>query len=119
MFDHIGFRVRDLRAARRFYDAVAGALGLRTLDNSAHSFLLVRSAELTVPFVWIGTDQPAFWSGAHQVSASPIHLALSAKTPQEVDAFHRAALQAGGIDNGFPGPRGPAEMHYYLSLIHI
>jgi len=117
MFDHIGFRVRDLRAARRFYDAVAGELGLRTLDNSAHSFLLVRSAELTVPFVWIGTDQPAFWSGAHQVSASPIHLALSAKTPQEVDAFHRAALQAGGIDNGFPGPRGPAEMHYYGAYV--
>ncbi len=117
MFDHIGFRVRDLRAARRFYDAVAGALGLRTIDNSAHSFLLVRSTERTVPFIWIGTDQPAFWNGAHQVSASPIHLALSAKTPQEVDAFHRAALQAGGIDNGFPGPRGPAEMHYYGAYV--
>lgn len=117
MFDHIGFRVRDLRAARRFYDAVAPALGLQTIDNSPHSFLLVRSMEETVPFVWIGTDQPAFWNSAHQVSASPIHLAFSAASTRQVDEFHRAALQAGGIDNGFPGPRGPAEMHYYGAYV--
>ena len=113
MLDHFGFRVRDLAAARRFYEAVAGAIGLAVIDNSPASFLVVRSAEQPIPFLWVGTDEPAFWTPAHHVSASPIHVAFAAPDRAAVDAFHRAALAAGGRDNGAPGPRGPAEMGYY------
>ena len=113
MFDHLGFRVRDLKAARRFYDAVAKVLRLATIDNTGTSFLLVRSAEQPIPFLWIGTDQPTFWSAGHSVSASPIHIALRASDRASVDAFYRAALENGGTDNGAPGPRGPQEMNYY------
>lgn len=113
MFDHIGFRVRDLRAARRFYEATMAALGLAVIDNSDNSFLIGPNAERPIPFVWVGTDEPAFWTAAHRVSTSPIHLAFSAHDLAAVDAFHRAALAAGGRDNGAPGPRGPEAMHYY------
>lgn len=45
MIDHMGFRVSDLIAACRFYDACAGALGLAVIDNTPESFLIGRSAE--------------------------------------------------------------------------
>jgi catechol 2,3-dioxygenase-like lactoylglutathione lyase family enzyme len=113
VLDHVGFRVKDLPAARRFYDAVAATVGLQTADNTPTSFVVGRSAEEPIPFLWIGTDQPSFWRPGHTTSASPIHLAFSAPDRASVDAFHKAALANGGTDNGAPGPRGPAEMKYY------
>jgi catechol 2,3-dioxygenase-like lactoylglutathione lyase family enzyme len=117
MIDHMGFRVRDLAASRRFYDACAKALNLATIDNTEDSFLLGRSAKEPLPFIWIGTTLPAFWTTAHVTSLSPIHLALRAADPATVDGFYRAALAAGGTDNGPPGLRGPAEMKYYAAFV--
>jgi catechol 2,3-dioxygenase-like lactoylglutathione lyase family enzyme len=117
MIDHFGFRVRDLARARFFYDATMAPLGLQTADNGKESFLIGRSAAEPAPFIWIGVTQPAFWTGAHETSRSPVHLAFKAATRDAVDAFHRAALAAGGTDNGAPGPRGPAEMKYYAAFV--
>jgi catechol 2,3-dioxygenase-like lactoylglutathione lyase family enzyme len=117
MIDHLGFRVRDLAAARRFYEAVAQALGLAVIDNTPESFLVGRSAERPVPFLWVGTALPAFWNINHQTSRSPIHVAFTASSRTAVDTFHRAALAAGGQDNGKPGPRGPEEMKYYGAYV--
>jgi catechol 2,3-dioxygenase-like lactoylglutathione lyase family enzyme len=50
VIDHLGFRVRDLAVARRFYEAVARALGLAVADNTAESFVFGRSAEEPDPF---------------------------------------------------------------------
>lgn len=117
MIDHMGFRVRDLAKARRFYDACANALGLATADNGPTSFLIGRSAREPAPFIWIGIAEPAFWTGEHRTSASPIHLAFEAADRGAVEAFHRAAIAAGGTDNGEPGPRGPAEAAYYAAFV--
>ncbi|WP_072390972.1 VOC family protein [Hyphomicrobium sp. CS1GBMeth3] len=117
MIDHMGFRVGDLAKARVFYDACTKALGLATLDNSENSFLIGSSSTEPLPFIWIGTDEPAFWKAAHRTSASPIHLAFRAADHATVDAFYRAALAAGGTDNGAPGPRGPKEMGYYAAFV--
>ena len=117
MIDHLGFRVRDLAAARRFYEATMPALGLSVIDNTATSFLIGGRAQWPVPFVWIGTDKPTFWSDDHAVSASPIHLAFHAPSRDAVDAFHAAAMESGGEDNGEPGPRGPKEMNYYAAYV--
>jgi catechol 2,3-dioxygenase-like lactoylglutathione lyase family enzyme len=117
MLDHMGFRVRDLGAARRFYDACTASLGLAVIDNSPESILIVRSQEEPLPFIWVGTAHPAFWTAAHTTSASPIHVAFAAKNRAAVDAFHRAAVAAGGKDNGPPGPRGGAEMKYYAAFV--
>jgi catechol 2,3-dioxygenase-like lactoylglutathione lyase family enzyme len=117
VLDHFGFRVKDLAAARRFYDQVAATLGLAVIDNTPTSFLVGRSSGWHVPFLWIGTDRPSFWLPGHQTSASPIHLAFSAPDRAAVDAFYRATLANGGTDNGAPGPRGPAEMKYYAAYV--
>jgi catechol 2,3-dioxygenase-like lactoylglutathione lyase family enzyme len=117
MINHMGFRVRDLQAARRFYDACAGALGIAVIDNGPEAFLIGRSAQQPVPFVWVGITSPAFWTSEHVTSAAPIHLAFDAPSREAVDAFHREALKAGGRDNGGPGPRGPEEMGYYAAFV--
>jgi catechol 2,3-dioxygenase-like lactoylglutathione lyase family enzyme len=117
MLDHMGFRVRDLATARRFYDAWLPCIGLQAVDNTEDSFIIGRSREEPLPFIWVGTTQPAFWSSAHATSKSPIHVALKAPDRAAVDAFHRAALEAGGTDNGKPGPRGPAAKKYYAAFV--
>ncbi|MBX3578855.1 MAG: VOC family protein [Rhizobiaceae bacterium] len=116
MLDHFGFRVRDLASARRFYDAALRPLGLATMDNGPTSFLVVRSADDHVPFLWIGTDRPNFWRADDKTSSSPIHVAFAARDKAAVDAFHMAAIGNGGVDNGPPGPRGPKEMGYYAAF---
>ena len=117
MIDHMGFRVRDLAASRRFYEACVSAIGLQVIGNTPESFLICRSAEEHLPFIWVGTAQPAFWTSAHMTSTSPIHIGFTARDRSSVDAFYRAALAAGGKDNGAPGPRGPAEMKYYGAYV--
>jgi hypothetical protein len=59
---------------------------------------------------------PAFWTRDHRTSKSPIHLAFTAQTQDAVKEFHRAALTAGGRDNGCPGPRGQPELNYYAGF---
>jgi catechol 2,3-dioxygenase-like lactoylglutathione lyase family enzyme len=117
MLDHFGFRVKDLAAARRFYDNAMKPLGLQTANNTPTSFLVGRSAAEPIPFLWIGTDQPSFWTDGHSTSASPIHVAFAAPDRIAVDAFHSAALANGGKDNGSPGPRGPPEWNYYAAHV--
>jgi catechol 2,3-dioxygenase-like lactoylglutathione lyase family enzyme len=113
----MGFRVRDLAAARRFYDACTAPLGLATIDNPAESFLIVRSGEEPLPFIWVGTPMPAFWTAGHRTSAAPIHFAFAAKDRAAVNAFYAAALKAGGVDNGAPGPRGGDAYGYYAAFV--
>jgi catechol 2,3-dioxygenase-like lactoylglutathione lyase family enzyme len=96
---------------------VTHALGLGLIDNTETSFLIGQSAEEPVPFIWIGTDQPDFWSESHRTSACPIHVAFRASGRPEVDAFYKAALENGGTDNGAPGPRGRPEMKYYGAYV--
>jgi catechol 2,3-dioxygenase-like lactoylglutathione lyase family enzyme len=117
MIDHMGFRVRDLAASRRFYEACAQTIGLQVIDNTAESFLIGRSAEVPIPFIWVGTALPAFWGSGHTTSSSPIHIGFNAANRAAVDAFYRAAIAAGGRDNGAPGPRGPAAMKYYGAYV--
>jgi catechol 2,3-dioxygenase-like lactoylglutathione lyase family enzyme len=81
MIDHMGFRVRDLAASRHFYEACAGALGLQVIDNTADSFLIGRSQNEPLPFIWVGTTQPAFWTTGHTTAASPLHLGFTPAVP--------------------------------------
>lgn len=112
MFDHTGFVVTDLARARRFYDAVAGALGLQTIGNSPESFLLGHSAEQPIPYLWIGTLRPSYWAEGSRAGLNQTHVAFVAESRAMVDAFHRAAIAAGGRDHGAPGPREGAGDYY-------
>jgi catechol 2,3-dioxygenase-like lactoylglutathione lyase family enzyme len=112
MLDHTGFVVTDLVKARGFYDAVAAALGLQTMSNGEQSFLLGRSAEDPIPYLWIGTLRPSYWVEGSRAGVNQYHLAFVAESKAMVDAFYRAALAAGGRDNGAPGPREGAGDYY-------
>jgi len=112
MFDHTGLVVTDLGCARRFYDAIARALGLATADNGPESFVMGRSKAEPIPYLWIGTTRPSYWVEGSRAGINQAHIAFLAPDKASVDAFHRAALAAGGRDNGKPGPRAVAGGYY-------
>ncbi len=112
MLDHTGFVVTDLAAARRFYDAIAAALGLGTIDNGPEAFLLGKSADEAIPYLWIGTSRPSYWADGSRAGINQMHVAFTAYSTERVDAFYKAALAAGGKDNGPPGPREGAGNYY-------
>ena len=112
MIDHTGFVVTDPKKARRFYDAVAAALGLQTADNGPESFVFGKSAEERIPYLWIGISRPSYWAPGSRAGLNQMHVAFVARDEAMVDAFHEAALSAGGRDNGPPGPRQGAGNYY-------
>jgi catechol 2,3-dioxygenase-like lactoylglutathione lyase family enzyme len=89
LIDHVHLRVSDVHASKRFYRAVLAALGLPDVLVEGDGFFY--ADELFV-------DKS---DGA----ASLVHLAFQASSREVVHAFHRAALTAGGRDNGAPGER--------------
>lgn len=112
MFDHTGIVVSDLERARRFYDAIAAALGLQTADNGDESFVFGKSAEEPIPYLWVGVTRPSYWAPGSRAGLNQMHIAFQAKDRAMVDAFFQAALENGGTDHGAPGPRQGAGAYY-------
>jgi catechol 2,3-dioxygenase-like lactoylglutathione lyase family enzyme len=106
MFDHIGLKVRDLKASVRFYEAALGALG---------HVLGAQDAD----YAGLGPDgAPALWLYASKAGAGPgVHVAFEARDRRAVDRFHAAGLANGGRDNGAPGPRPDYSPHYYAAFL--
>jgi catechol 2,3-dioxygenase-like lactoylglutathione lyase family enzyme len=102
MIDHTGIGVADVSLSARFYDAALGALGLRRVMQLPEN--------VGTDGIGYGAEYPVFWidSSARQ------HTAFVARNRVEVDAFHAAALKAGGTDNGQPGQRRP---YYYAAFV--
>jgi catechol 2,3-dioxygenase-like lactoylglutathione lyase family enzyme len=109
MIDHVSVGVSDLERAARFYESTLAPLGLARV--------VTRPA--TIGF---GKNYPEFWinlrSGMPQVAAeSGVHICLRAKSTADVDAFHAAALNAGGRSNGAPGLRPHDRISYYAAFV--
>jgi catechol 2,3-dioxygenase-like lactoylglutathione lyase family enzyme len=109
MLNHVSIGVRDLAAAKRFYDAALKPLGYRCLSQSPS-------------MLGYGADVPSLWVGAteHPVPADPksgLHFCFDAPTRKSVDAFHTAALEHGGEDNGKPGLRADYGENYYAAFV--
>ena len=106
MFDHVGIKVKDLKASAAFYAAVLAPLGHEAgySDDST---------------VGLGPkDAPGLWLYRSDKPAGPgTHIAFRAPNREAVDRFHRAALKAGGRDNGPPGPRPDYSATYYAAFI--
>jgi catechol 2,3-dioxygenase-like lactoylglutathione lyase family enzyme len=113
MLDHTGIVVSDLPKARTFYDAVAKTLGLSIATPHKDFFLLGKGAG-QIPYLWIGTLEPSYWVKGSRAGINQMHVAFVAKDKAAVDEFHRAALEAGGRDNGKPGPR---QEKYYAAFV--
>ena len=109
MIDHVSVGVADLDRAARFYEAALAALGL--------SRLVTRPA--TIGF---GKAYPELWinlrDGMVKVPhESGTHICLRARTTAEVDAFHAAAVSAGGASDGPPGLRPHDRVKYYAGFV--
>ena len=109
MIDHLSLGVADLDRAAHFYEPVLSALGL--------SRLVTRPA--TIGF---GKTYPEFWinlrAGMAKVSPeSGTHICVRARSTAEVDAFHTAALAAGGTSDGAPGLRPHDRVKYYAAFV--
>ena len=104
-FDHIGTGVRDLKAARTFYGAALGAIGMKINMD-------VRSA-----FGMGSEDEKVFWLARDKKASGGGHYAFRVAHPEEVDAFYDAAMAAGGKDNGKPGPRPDYGPSYYAAFV--
>ena len=111
MLDHTGIVVTDLPKARKFYDAVARVLELR-IDTPHKDFFILGKGPGQIPYLWIGTLRPSYWVEGSRAGINQMHVAFAAKDTATVDEFYRAAMSAGGRDNGKPGPRQGAADYY-------
>jgi catechol 2,3-dioxygenase-like lactoylglutathione lyase family enzyme len=93
MIEHVSLRCSDSKQSRRFYERVLGPLGYVCDMEYGDSFGFKDDA-----------GRHDFWVTPGKV-ATPTHLAFHARSKQAIDGFHAAALEAGGKDNGQPGPR--------------
>jgi len=109
VIDHVSVAVGDLAKATRFYETVLAAIGV----------VKIESRPATVGF---GKTYPEFWINLRaDLSAVPpesgAHVCFRARSPELVDAFHAAALAAGGSSDGEPGYRPSHGDNYYAAFI--
>lgn len=109
MIDHVSIAVRDLAGCGRFYDAALATLGYRRMIERPGT-------------IGYGKKYPDFWLNERRTAAAVVadsgsHIALRASDTQSVDAFHAAALQAGGVSDGAPGPRPEYTTGYYAAFV--
>src|SRR5262245_40906814 len=108
MLDHVSIGVRDIARAKRFYDAALAPLGYKCLSHGDAS-------------LGYGREAVAFWASTTDApvpadARSGLHFCVNAPTQTSVDAFHAAALTAGGRDNGKPGVRADYGPGYYAAF---
>ena len=108
MFDHVKFGVSDFAASKAFFLKALEPLGLAVVAEGAPTY----GVELSPPkgkaslVLYQTKERPAH-----------LHLAFIAENRRQVEAFYRAALEAGGKDNGAPGLRPQYSGRYYAAFV--
>ncbi|HET7792884.1 MAG TPA: VOC family protein [Rhizobacter sp.] len=108
MFDHVKFGASDYAASKAFYLKALAPLGVVVSSEGSPAYgVELCPPDGTVSLCLFQTDEKP----AH------LHIAFKAETRQQVDAFYRAALEAGGQDNGPPGLRPKYHANYYAAFV--
>ena len=110
MIHHIDLAVTDLERSRAFYERALAPLGLElvmTFTNYAGRRVIGFGS----------APDPVFWIRDGQPIIGRLHVAFCAESHEAVDAFHAAAVQAGGKDNGPPGLRPRYAEHWYAAFV--
>ena len=108
MFDHVSIGVADIARSKKFYDAALRPLGFNLLSDGESS---LGYGEKAVQ-LWLGATKKPVTADME----SGLHFCFLAKDRAAVDAFHAAALTAGGKDNGKPGVRADYGPKYYAAF---
>jgi len=110
MLDHVGFEVSDLSRSKAFYETALQPLGIGLMMEFEGAIGFGKETEHgPKPFFWIHARGRSPVSGAH--------VAFGVRGADQVDAFHAAALAAGGTDNGAPGLRPIYHPGYYGAFV--
>ncbi|RPH67280.1 MAG: VOC family protein [Burkholderiales bacterium] len=104
MFDHIGFGATDIEASKAFFVRALAPLGISAVMEGPYGVGLGRG------------NKPSLWLTPTSEKPVPLHLAFAADNRSQVDEFHRAAIAAGGKDNGPPGLRPHYHPDYYAAF---
>lgn len=105
IFDHIVLIISDADKSKNFYLNALSPLGIK----------LIREDDGCIGF---GTqNKPSFWICKEDNVQKPMHIAFIAENRKAVNEFHKAALKAGGKDNGAPGIRANYHPHYYGAFV--
>ena len=105
MFDHVVFGVSDYAASKAFFLKALEPLGVAVVQEGPLGLELSTDGKSSLCFGQTG-ETPAH-----------LHLAFAAKNRRQVEAFHRAALAAGGKDHGAPGLRPQYHANYYAAFV--
>jgi catechol 2,3-dioxygenase-like lactoylglutathione lyase family enzyme len=105
MLDHVTVHVSDFARSKRFYERALAPLGYSVL------------MEFGGDVAGLGAGRPDFWVAARGERSGPAHIAFQSTTRAAVGAFHKAALAAGGRDNGGPGLRPDYHPTYYGAFV--
>ena len=105
MFDHVGFGVSDYAASRAFFLESLAPLGVGIVMEGEHG-------------IGLGpVGKPSLWLFQTSEKPVPLHIAFTAGNRKQVQDFYRAALEAGGKDNGAPGLRPQYHSNYYGAFV--
>lgn len=110
MIHHIDFGVSDLARSRAFYIRALAPLGMAAVMDLERE----NGRKLTG---FGSLPDPVFWIRNSRVLEEPLHVAFLADSRAAVDGFHRAAIEAGGRDNGAPGLRPRYAENYYAAYV--
>ena len=107
MFDHVKFGVSNFAASKAFYLKALEPLGVAIVSEGSPTYGIELSSDDKTSLCMFQTEEKP----AH------LHLAFTAENRQQVEAFHRAALEAGGKDNGAPGVRPHYNANYFAAFV--
>lgn len=105
MFDHVVFGVSDYAASKAFFLKALAPIGVAVVSEGPLGIELSTDGKSSLCF------------GPTKEQPAHLHLAFVAENRQQVEAFHRAALEAGGKDNGAPGLRSNYSEKYYAAFV--
>jgi catechol 2,3-dioxygenase-like lactoylglutathione lyase family enzyme len=105
VFDHVVFGVSDYAASKAFYLQALEPIGVAVVSEGPLGVELSADGKTSL-CIFQSDEKPAH-----------LHLAFTAASRAQVDAFHRAALAAGGRDHGAPGLRPQYHANYYAAFV--
>jgi catechol 2,3-dioxygenase-like lactoylglutathione lyase family enzyme len=111
IIDHMSLSVADFATMVEFYEKALAPLGVKTLMR------LGKDVTGNADLAGLGREKPFLWIADGGKAEPHIHIAIRAESRAGVDAFHQAAMAAGGRDNGAPGPRPHYHANYYGAFI--